>query len=112
MNPITNLSETLPMPESQRASLPLLDLKNDTKLVLVALPGGAQIPAHQAPYPASVLLLSGSIEVMLGETWKRIGPGDFVPIDAEMLHSVRAIDSAYFLVTHLRSLGSKTMAHQ
>ena len=112
MNPITNLSETLPMPESQRASLPLLDLKNDTKLVLVALPGGAQIPAHQAPYPASVLLLSGSIEVMLGETWKRIGPGEFVPIDAEVLHSVRAIDSSYFLVTHLRSLGSKTNAPQ
>ncbi len=108
MNPITNLSETLPMHEGQRASLPLLDLKNDTKLVLVALPSGVQIPAHAAPYPASVLLLSGAIEVMLGETWKRVGPGEGVPIEADLLHAIRAIEPSYFLVTHLRGLASKS----
>ncbi|MDE3244859.1 MAG: hypothetical protein KGN80_02140 [Acidobacteriota bacterium] len=110
MNPITSLNETLPMPETQRATLPLLDLKNDTKLVLVALPGGAQVPAHQAPYPASVLLLSGSIEVMKGEAWKRIGPGASVPIDAEVPHSIKAVEPSYFLVTHFRGLGSRTQA--
>ena len=110
MNPITNLNEALPMPESQRASLTLLDLKNDTKLVLVALPGGAQIPAHQAPYPASVLLLSGAIEVLLGERRQQVGPGEVVPIETGLLHSVRAADSSYFLVTHLRSLGSAAKA--
>lgn len=112
MDPITNLSETLPMPEDQRASLPLLDLKNDTKLVLVALPSGVKIPAHAAPYPASILLISGAIEVMLGETWKRVSPDEWVPIEAELLHSVRAIEPSYFLVTHLRGLGSKSKVAQ
>ncbi len=110
MIPITNLSDTLPMPEGQRASLPLLDLKNDTKLVLVALPSGVQIPAHAAPYPASVLLLSGAIEVMLGETWKQVGPGELVPNAEELLHSARASEPSYFLVSHLRGLGSKSKA--
>lgn len=110
MNTITNLFESLPMPEGQRASLPLLDLKNDTKLVLVALPSGVQIPAHAAPYPASVLLLSGAIEVMLGEIWQQVSPGGLVPIEANLLHSVRANEPSYFLVTHLRGLDSKTKA--
>lgn len=40
-----SLSGLLPMPGAQRASLPLLEVKDDLKLVLVALPGGAEIPA-------------------------------------------------------------------
>lgn len=107
MDPITNLGETLPMPESQRASLALLDLKNDTKLVLAALPAGAQVPPHQAPYPASVLLLSGSIDVMLGETWKPVTPGELVLVESGLLHAVRASEPSYFLITHLRGLGAK-----
>ena len=110
MNAISSLAEMLPMLEGQRANLPLLDLKDDTKLVLVAIPGGVQIPAHQVPYPASVLLLSGSIEVMLGEEWTSVAPGSTVPIVAGMLHAIRAGEPSYVIVTHLRGLGSRTMA--
>ena len=39
MNTLSSLAETLPMPEGQRASLTLIDLKDDTKRVLVAIHG-------------------------------------------------------------------------
>lgn len=107
MHPITSLTEALPMPEGQRASLTLLDLKNETKIVLVAIPGGNQVPEHKVAYPASVLLLSGSVEVMLGTAWTRLSPGDSLPIEPELLHAVRASVPSYVLVTHLRGLGFK-----
>ena len=110
MTPASPFAEILPMPESQKATHTLLDLKNDTKVVLVAIPGSVQIPAHQVPYPASVLLLSGSVEVMLGETWTRVAPGTTVPIPEGVMHAVRAGEASYFIVTHLRGLGSKVMA--
>ncbi len=47
---------------------------------------------------------------MLGETWKQVGPGELVPIAEELLHSVRASEPSYFLVSHLRGLGSKSKA--
>jgi quercetin dioxygenase-like cupin family protein len=101
------MAEILPMPEGQRASLALLDLKNDTKVVLVAIPGNTRIPAHQVPYPATVLLLSGSVEVMLGEAWTPVAPGATVAIPEGVIHSVKAAEASYFIVTHLRGLGSK-----
>jgi quercetin dioxygenase-like cupin family protein len=106
MTPITDLTEVLPMPKAERAMLTLLDLKGDTKLVLAALPAGAQVPAHQVPYPASVVLLSGSIEVLLGEAWKRVDPGETAAVPANLLHAVRATESSYFLAIHLRALGA------
>ncbi len=107
MNPITSLTEALPMPEGQRAALTLLDLKNETKIVLVAIPGGTQVPEHKVAYPASVLLLSGSVEVMREASWTRISPGESLPLEPEILHAVRATVASYVLVTQLRGLGSK-----
>lgn len=105
-----SLSELLPMPVGQKAQLPLLDVKDDTKVVVVAIPGGIEIPAHQVPYPATVLLLSGSIDVMLGEAWTPLAPGGLVAVEAGMRHAIRASESSYFIVTHLRGLGAKAAA--
>jgi quercetin dioxygenase-like cupin family protein len=110
MTALPSLAEALPMPDGQRASLPLLDLKDDTKVVLVAIPAGGQIPAHQVPYPASVLLLSGSIEMMLGEEWTKLAPGTALAIGTGMPHAIRAGAPSYFIVTHLRGLGARTTA--
>ena len=71
---ITNLQEALPMPESQRANLPLIDVEHGTKVVLVALPKGVKIAPHKAPYVATAQLLTGSIEVLKGETWIPMAP--------------------------------------
>lgn len=100
---ITNFQEALPMPEKDRAMLPLIDIKDDTKLVLVALPAGGQVPPHKAPYLASVQLLTGRIDALKGETWHAIAPGERIVFDENELHSVKALESSYLLVTHMRA---------
>jgi quercetin dioxygenase-like cupin family protein len=99
---ITHFQEALPMPEKERAMLPLIDVKDDTKLVLVALPAGLDIAPHKAPYPASVQLLTGRIEALKGKTWIPVVPGERVVFDQDELHSVKALEPSYLLVTHMR----------
>ena len=105
--PITNLQEALPMPEKERAMLPLIDVKDDTKLVLVALPKDCQVPPHKAPYPASAQLLQGKIEVLKGEAWLPVIPGERVVFEQDQLHGVKALESSYLLVTHMRAQAKK-----
>jgi quercetin dioxygenase-like cupin family protein len=100
--PITNLQEALPMPESQRATLPLIDVEHGTKLVLMALPKEVEIAPHKAPYPASVQLLTGRIEVLKGAMWIPMAPGERVVLDKDQLHALKAFESSYLLVTHMR----------
>ncbi|WP_243315660.1 hypothetical protein [Geothrix paludis] len=101
--PITNLQEALPMPESQRANLPLIDVDHGVKVVLVALPGGVKIAPHKAPYVATAQLLTGRIEVLKGETWIPMAPGDRVVFDKDQPHALTGIESSYVLVTHMRN---------
>ncbi len=100
--PITSLQEALPMPETQRATLTLIDVPHGTKLVLVALPGDVPIAPHRAPYPASAQLLTGRIEVMKGETWIPMAPGERVVFDKDQPHALKAFEPSYLLVTHMR----------
>lgn len=102
--PITSFQEALPMPEKERAMLPLVDIPNGLKLVLGAVPKGVQLPTHATTYPASVQLLQGSIEVLRGETWTQIAPGERVAFEPGQLHAIKALESSYILVTHLRHL--------
>lgn len=103
---IASFQEALPMPEKDRALLPLIDIKDDIKLVLMALPTGGQIPPHKAPYPASVQLLTGCIVALKGETWHTLKPGERIVFEENELHSVNALEASYFLVTHMRAQAS------
>lgn len=100
--PITRFQDALPMPEKERAMLSLIEIPDGLKLVLGAVPKGAQVPPHKAPYSASIQLLQGSIEVLKGETWSRLAPGERITFDQGQLHGVRALESSYILATHLR----------
>lgn len=103
---IHNLQEALPMPEKDRVMLPLIDVKDDLKLVLAALPKGGLVPPHEAPYPASVQLISGRIEALKGDTWHTLAPGERLVFDERELHAVKALESSYFLVSHMRAQAS------
>lgn len=100
--PITSLQEALPMPDTQRATLTLIDVPHGTKLVLVALPGEVGIAPHRAPYPASAQLLRGRIEAMKGDTWIPLAPGERVVFDSDQPHALKALEPSYVLVTHMR----------
>jgi quercetin dioxygenase-like cupin family protein len=92
------------MPEKDRAMLPLIDVKEGLKLVLVALPKGGLVPPHQAPYPASLQLIQGHVEVLKGTTWLPAAPGERILFDPGETHAVKASESSYFLVSHLRGI--------
>lgn len=103
---IHNLQEALPMPEKDRAMLPLIDVQDGLKLVLVALPKGGLVPPHEAPYPASVQLISGRIEALKGDAWHTLAPSERLVFDERELHAVKALESSYFLVSHMRAQAS------
>ena len=103
--PITDLSGFLPVPEGKRANQPLIDLAPDqTKVVMLALDGGVDVPPHAVAYEAGVLLLAGSIEVLLGETWHPLRPGQYLAVPRTVRHAVRALTSSHALVIHARGL--------
>ncbi|MBI3132667.1 MAG: hypothetical protein HYZ13_15235 [Acidobacteria bacterium] len=103
--PITALDRLLPVPEGKRANQPLIDLAPDqTKVVLLALDGGVEVPPHAVAYEAGVQLLAGSIEVLLGETWHRLRPGQYLAVPRTVRHAVRALAPSHALVIHARGL--------
>ena len=102
--PITDLSAFLPFEKDKRTNQSLFDLPDGTKLVLVALDAGATVPPHAVPYEAGVLVLSGSMEVMLGEAWHPAKPGQYLSVPINVQHSLRALEPSHFLVLHARSL--------
>lgn len=51
-------------------------------------PGAGAPPHHQADAEA-FLVTEGSFEFMLGETWRRCGPGEFVYVSPGMVHAFR-----------------------
>lgn len=102
--PIVDLAAFLPFETGKRTNQALMDLPAQTKLVLVALDGGAEVAPHAVPYEAGVLVLSGAIEVMLGDTWHPGRPGQYLPVPATVRHAVRASAPSHFLVVHARGL--------
>jgi quercetin dioxygenase-like cupin family protein len=102
--PILDLSSFLPFEKGKRTTLTLVDLPAQTKLVLAALDGGAEIAPHAVPYEAGVLVLSGALEVMLGDTWHPAKPGQYLPVPIGVRHAVRALESSHFLVVHARGI--------
>lgn len=104
--PIADLPAFLPFEAGKRATHTLLDLQGATKVVLAALDGGAEVAPHAVPYPAWVLVLSGALEVLLGEAWHPARPGEFLPVPAGLRHAVRAQEPSHFLVVHARGLAA------
>jgi quercetin dioxygenase-like cupin family protein len=102
--PIVDLVPFLPFEKGKRTTQTLVDLPAQTKLVLAALDGGAEIPPHAVPYEAGVLVLSGALEVMLGDAWHPARPGQYLPVPIGVRHAVRALEPSHFLVVHARGI--------
>jgi quercetin dioxygenase-like cupin family protein len=99
---VTTYTEALAVPEGGIASRPLLDVKDNTKLVLFALDRGQEISAHKSPFPADILLLEGRIEVLVGETWHPLDVNERIALPLGLPHGIRAIEASHFLLTMLR----------
>lgn len=56
---------------------------------------GAVIPSHSHPHEQVTTVISGRIEMTVGEETKTLGPGCGVTIPANMEHSVKALDVCF-----------------
>ncbi len=75
-------------------------LKNaDLRLVLVALPAGGRLAAHQAPGSITIHTLSGELRVGLPEQTVIVPTGHVLAIDAGVVHDVDAAVESAFLLT-------------
>lgn len=101
--PLTELEASLPFRKGERNLMPLLDLPGGAKVVLAALDAGVTIPPHPMPCEATLLLISGAIEFLIGETWHTVKPSQFLRVPGGSMHAVKAIEASRFLV--VQSLG-------
>jgi XRE family transcriptional regulator, regulator of sulfur utilization len=54
-------------------------------------PGKAPHPPHRHPNEEMVILRQGTIEVLVGEEWKRVGPGSVVFFASNQLHGLKNV---------------------
>ena len=66
---------------------------------LFMLPKGAKISGHTSSRDASVLILQGEAEFMLGEDWHHVKAGDWFFMEAGLVHALNAIDDLVFVLT-------------
>jgi quercetin dioxygenase-like cupin family protein len=99
---LTNLQDELPISPGAIASRPLIDLPGDLKLVLFAMDAGQEISAHSAPFPATVLCISGKLEVMVDGAWTTLAKGERQDLPKGRPHGVKVTEAAHWLLTMLR----------
>ncbi|WP_005037975.1 cupin domain-containing protein [Holophaga foetida] len=104
MSTITNLELEMPISKDATTSRPLMDLPGSTKLVLFAMDQGQEISAHSAPFPAHVLLLAGSIEVMVEGALQVLAPGMQCALPKGLPHGIKALGPSHWMLTMLRGL--------
>lgn len=86
--------------EYVRSGVAAITLARDehVMLVLAALRKGATMREHRAPSAAAVVLLSGRVRFLAGETTE-LGSGSMAAFSADVPHAVEALeDSAYLLL--------------
>lgn len=99
---LTKLQDELPISAGAIASRPLIDLPGDLKLVLFAMDAGQEISAHSTPFPATVLCVSGKLEVMVEDSWTTLGPGERQDLPKGRPHGVKAAEPSHWMLTMLR----------
>ena len=80
----------------------LLDKKAGT-LTLFSFDQGQGLSEHTAPYDATVQILDGTAELMIGGKPVRVSAGQLCIMPASVPHSVRAVERFKMLLIMIRS---------
>jgi quercetin dioxygenase-like cupin family protein len=80
----------------------LLDKKAGT-LTLFSFDKGQGLSEHTAPYDATVQVLDGAAELMIGGKPVAVGAGQLCIMPANVPHSVRAVERFKMLLIMIRS---------
>lgn len=60
-------------------------------LSLVEIEDGAEVPLHSHPHEQGGIVISGTMDLTIGEQQKRLSPGDMYIIPGNMPHRARAV---------------------
>ena len=71
-------------------------------VTLFAFDSNQGLSEHTAPFDALVQLVNGALDLTIGETEVRLGPGEIVRMPANVPHALRAPEPCRMLLTMLR----------
>lgn len=96
------LASLIDYQKSSVVSKQLLDKKAGT-LTLFAFDEGQGLSEHTAPYDATVLILDGQAEVLIGGKPHRVAAGQMIIMPAHVPHAVKAHEKFKMLLIMIRS---------
>jgi quercetin dioxygenase-like cupin family protein len=93
-----NLLDAIQLPENGTLSVPVHQ-DATTKVLLFAFSAGQELSEHMASVPATMHLLMGRVVWGFSGEEREAGPGAWAHMDANLPHSVRALEPAVMLLT-------------
>lgn len=99
----TNLSELtdlVPINPSRFATKRVLEATG-ARIVLIGFHTGQELREHTAGVPILIQVLTGSVEIAVGETAKEYLPGGLIHIAARVPHALVAHEPSHVLLTLL-----------
>jgi quercetin dioxygenase-like cupin family protein len=79
-------------------------MKDGAKVVLFALDQGQEISPHLSPFPASVVLLSGHMQVQVGPRTHDVLPHEEVAFPMGHPHGLKALAPSHFMLVMKRAV--------
>ncbi len=96
-NEVINLTQLVPVYEDQVTSMTLVQRKG-IGMTVFALDKGQEIREHASPGDAMVNLLSGKVEIKIGEEKFLIEKGETIIMPANVPHALYAIEAFQMLL--------------
>jgi quercetin dioxygenase-like cupin family protein len=75
------------------------------RLVAFAFDRGQELTDHTAGVPVTIHVVTGRLQVTIGQDAAEIGPKSWVQIPAGMTHAVEAIEPSVMVLTLLKASG-------
>jgi len=98
MNRVEHLNELIEFPKQGILSKTIHESESG-EADLFMLPKGGKISGHTSSRDASVMILQGEGEFMLGEDWHPVKAGDWFFMEAGLVHAINATEDLAFMLT-------------
>lgn len=94
---IKNLLEMIDMPKEGILSIAVEDNEH-YKVVLFMMPAGQYLSPHTSTMPATVYVIQGKADFLLGDAQYQVKPGDHFYMPPNYNHAIRAHEDLVFLL--------------
>jgi nitric oxide dioxygenase len=98
MGPILHLNEMVEFPKQGILSKTIHEAESG-EADLFMLPKGGKISGHTSSRDASITIVQGEGEFMLGEDWHVVKAGDWFFMKAGLVHAINAKEDLAFILT-------------